>query len=361
MTQPPRIDEVVGYLRVHGWTVTSSWRNATVWSRDEFDVLVPPSDEMADTAMRLRELIRCVADAEGRSTRGVLRDITMPAVDVVSYRAHDLTGSVALPAGVRMVRATRDLVAACAREALGHPQPAQGVAVPEAVRTLLDSSLLTLSDEVFGLDIALPIEDGSDDPLGRKTALRVLHNSTTVSFAARSADVDSFDQVFRDGVSDDVCVALSELAGQDRITAFELGFRWSRLAPLAEAAVHFPEGAGERIRAGTEQARRALENSATAVGSAGVVRGPVIRLSDDESGERWRIAVRGVLEVDGVPSGRRRLVTVSLRDAHDYQAALTAHREGRLVRVSGTVKPDHGARGITAAEDGFIVIDPTQA
>jgi hypothetical protein len=260
-----------------------------------------------------------------------------------------------------MVRATRDLVAACAREALGQPQLHPSGTMSEAVHTLLDSSLLTLSDEVFGLDIALPIDDGSDDRLGRKAALRVLHNSTTVSFAARSSDEDAFDRVFREGISDDVCAALSELAGQDRMTPFELGFRWSRLAPLADTAVHFPQGAGEKIRTGSAHARRALDSAAAAVSSVGVVLGPVIRLSDDEAGERWRISVRGVLEVDGTPIGRRRLVTVSLRGAHDYQAALTAHREGHLVRVSGAVTPDHGTRGITAADDGFIVIDPTKA
>lgn len=353
MAQAPRIDEVVGYLRANGWAVTNSWRNATVWSWGEFDVLVPPSDEMADTERRLRELVRCVADAEGRSPRGVARDMAMPAVDVVSYRAQDLTGSVALPAGVRMVRATRDLVVACAREASG--------VTPEAVSALLDSSLLTLSEDIFGLDIALPIEDGSDDPLGRKTALRVLHNSTTVSFAARSTDEHAFDQVLREGVSDDVCVALSELAGEDRTAPFELGFRWSRLAPLANAAIRFPQGAGERIRVGSARARRTIESDAAAVTSVGAVRGPVIRLSDDEAGERWRISVRGVLEVDGTPTGRRRLVTVSLHDSYDYEAALAAHREGRTVQVTGAVMPDHGTRGIAAADDGFTVIDPTQA
>ncbi|HEX3780802.1 MAG TPA: hypothetical protein VHX38_14135 [Pseudonocardiaceae bacterium] len=354
MTRSPRIEDVIDYLRAHGWAVTSSWRNATVWSWREFDVLVPPQDVMADTVTRLRELVRCVADAEGRSPRGVGREMAMPSVDVVSYRAEDLAGSVALPDGIRAVRAARDLIAACAREALGEPRPTPDGRTPEAVGALLDRSLMSLSEEAFGIDIALPIEEDRTDPLGRRTALRVLHSSTVVLSAARSADPEAFEEVFRAGISEEVCVALSDLAGQDRRSPFELDFHWSRLAPLADEAVRFPSGAGARIRAGS---RRVGQVAETAVG---VVEGPVTRLSDDEEGERWRIGVRGVLDVDGTATGRQRLVTVWLRDARDYEAALLAHREGRLVRVAGTITRTRGTRGITAAEAGFIVTDRTR-
>jgi hypothetical protein len=66
----------------------------------------------------------------------------------------------------------------------------------------------------------------------------------------------------------------------------------------------------------------------------------VHRLSDDENGERWRIGVRGVLHIDGKASGRRRLVPVWLHSAEEYDAALVAHREGRIVRAQGPL-PAH--------------------
>ncbi|MEV4319766.1 hypothetical protein [Actinocrispum sp. NPDC049592] len=320
MTGTPRVEDVLDYLRAHGWAMTGRWRSASVWSLREFDVLVPPSDTMADTAGRLRELVRCVADAEGRTPRAVGRDIALPAVDVVSYRAHDFAETVTLPTGIRSLRAARDLVAVCAREE----------AAVDSAAALLDRTLLSLSEEVFGVDISLPYED-----LGRRTALRVLHSSTA-----------ALDGAF-EGVSTEVCVALADLAGPDRMSSFELGFRWSRRAPRAGEVVTFPRGAGERIRAAT---KRAVQ-----VDGVGAVEGPVQRLADDENGERWRIGVRGVLQIDGVAAGKRRLVPVWLRSASDYAAALEAHKTGRVVRAQGPVQ----GRGIAAADNGFTVTDGT--
>lgn len=339
MTPTLKVEDVLDYLRAHGWTMTGRWRNATVWSLGEFDVLVPPTDAMADTPGRLRELVACVADSEGRSPRLVGRDIALPAVDIVSYRTRDTGESITLPAGVRSLCAARDIVVTCAREV--------AVETSETVEALLDRSFISLREQIFGVDIALPYEPVHPEPLGRRTALRILRNSTTVLEAVGSA---STEQVFRDGVSKAFCVALAELAGQDRRAAFELGFRWSRRAPLEDEELRFPTGAGQRIHAAGKRSEPPVENA------VGVVQGPVHRLSDDEHGERWRIGVRGVLQVDGTATGRRRLVPVWLRSAEDYDAALVAHREGRVVRASGVIT---GQRGITAADDGFTVIART--
>ena len=230
MTQPPRIEDVVDYLRARGWTATGQWRGATVWSRQEFDVLVPPNDHLLDSPVRLRELMQCVADAEGRPPRAVSRDMAMPSVDVVSYRAADSGGQVALPAGLRAVQAARNLVMAGAHEVLS----------PEATDALLGRSLLSLSEEVFGVDIALPIEP---EPLGRTTALRVWQTSTTVLAALNSADAQEINRVVQHQA--DSCRALADLGD----FPFRLDFRWSQRLPRPDDAVGFPDGAGRRLRA----------------------------------------------------------------------------------------------------------------
>jgi len=261
MTQPPRIEDVVDYLRARGWTATGQWRGATVWSRREFDVLVPPNDNLLDSPVRLRELLQCVADAEGRPARAVSRDMAMPSVDVVSYRAPDSGGQVALPAGVKAVQAARNLVMASAQEVLS----------PEATDALLGRSLLSLSEEVFGVDIALPIEADEPEPLGRTTALRVLHTSTTVLAALNSADAQEINRVVQD--QGDICRALADLGE----LPFRLDFRWSQQLPRPDDAVGFPDGAGRRLRAASRKPN---------VDGRGVVEGPVTSLSDDEQGQR---------------------------------------------------------------------------
>ena len=326
---------MVDYLRARGWAVSGRWRGATVWSWQEFDVLVPPNDDLSDTPVRLRELMRCVADAEGRPPRVVGRDMAMPSVDVVSYRAPDSGGQVALPAGLRAVRAARNLIAAGAREVLS----------PEATDALLEHSLLSLSEEVFGVDIALPLTSDDPEPLGRATALRVLHTSTTVLQALNSADGLEINRVVH--TRSEICLALADLGGPDRGSPFRLDFRWSRRLPRPDDAVGFPAGAGTRLRAATQKPAATTET--------GVVEGLVTSLADDEQGERWRIGVRGVLRVDDVATGRLRTVPVLLGSEQRYEQALAAHRERRPVRVEGTVTTIRNARGITAAAQGFTV------
>lgn len=330
MTPDLKVEDVLDYLRAHGWTPTGRWRNAAVWSLGEFDVLVPPTDTMADTPGRLRELVLCVADSEGRSPRSVGRDIALPAVDVVSFRTRDT--EISLPTGVRSLCATRDVVVSCAQEV--------AVGTTETVDTLLDRSFLSLSDEVFGVDIAIPYA-----PLGRDTALQVLRGATAVLEA-----VDTAEQVARTGLSTTFLAALANLAGRGRRAPFELGFRWSRRAPLKDEELRFPSGAGERIHAAAKRTEPSVG------GAVGVVEGPVLKLSDNVRGERWRIGVRGLLQIDGEPVGRRRLVPVRLASADDYDAALVAHRERQTVRVRGVITSQ---RGITAADDGFTVIART--
>ncbi|WP_330249355.1 hypothetical protein OG874_23790 [Nocardia sp. NBC_00565] len=349
MRQTLALANVTAYLRGHGWTVAGRWRSASVWSWQNFDVLVPPTDAAADVTTRLRELVQCVADAEKRSPDAVWRDMTTPAVDIVAYRTAGDPESVTLSAGTRTVLAVRNLIAACAREVLGEPRPTRRDAPSAAVGALLEQSLLTPSVGALGLDVAFPIAEGDPDPLGRRTALRLLHSSAAVRQAADSSETGAFEQIFRQGVSPAECGALAELAGPGETSPFELGFHWSWLIPQQDEAVEFPPGQGEAIRRGSRR-----EDQLTGP-TAGIVEGLVISMSDDRGGARWHIKVRGLLEVEGAATGRPRLIDVSLGNSRNYEAAIEAHRNSRIVRAAGTMTGR--ASGITVTAAGFTVTD----
>jgi hypothetical protein len=121
MRKKSALADVTAYLRGHGWTISGRWRNASVWSWQDFDVLVPPTDAVADATTRLRELVQCVADAEDRSPEAVWRDMTNPAADIVAYRTTGDPELVSLAAGTRTVLAVRALIVVCAREVLCDP------------------------------------------------------------------------------------------------------------------------------------------------------------------------------------------------------------------------------------------------
>ncbi|MQY31697.1 hypothetical protein [Nocardia aurantia] len=350
MTQPPRIEDVTGYLRTHGWIVSGRWRGAEVWSRDEYDVLLPPSDTVADARSRLRELIRCVASAEERSAADVRHDMLTPAVDIVSYRTDGDT-ALTLTAGAGALSGVRDLFAACARESLDENSSGQPGRPPEAVRSLLERSLLAVSTETFGIDVRVPIDGGEPEPLGRRTTLRLLRSSARLLSAVES-ETDAVERVSRHDVSEAICGALAELAGGGHTAPFELGFRWSQLIPRDNTALRFPAGAGERIRAVSRRTAQVVDTA--------TVEGLVTELSDDEEGDRWRVKVRGTLTTgDAEPAPPRQLVAVRLADATQYAAALAAHRDGRLVRATGSLARTRRTREITTAETGFITIDRT--
>ncbi|WP_019931082.1 hypothetical protein [Nocardia sp. BMG111209] len=346
MTQPPRIEDVTTYLRTHGWIVSGRWRGAEVWSRDDYDVLLPPSDTVIDAQLRLRELIRCVAAAEDRAAADVRSDIITPATDLVSYRAGGNT-ALTLTTGAGAVSGVRDLLSICARESLDENRSGLPGRPPDVVRSLLERSLLTVSTETFGIDVRVPIDGADPEPLGRRTTLRLLDSSARLLSAVQS-ETDAVERISQADVPEVICGALAELAGSEHNAPFELGFRWSQLIPRDNVALRFPAGAGEHLRAASRPTAQVIETATVA--------GLVTELSDDEEGDRWRIKVRGTLIAgDTEPARQPQLVAVRLADATQYAAALAAHRDGRLVRASGSLARTRRTREITTAETGFII------
>ncbi|GAA5060873.1 hypothetical protein [Nocardia callitridis] len=352
----PAVDDVIGYLRANGWEVTDRWRSAEVWSWHEFDVLVPPTDQVPDKMTRLRELARCVADAEGRSPTAVLRDMTTATADVISYRAQQHE-SVSLPTGVSTVQAAWALLNVAAREVVADDDVYAAHHKQETIRHLMADTRMALLDDTFGLEFAFPFEAGELNPLGRKVVIRVLDHSTRILRAA--TQTTTFTELPDEEFPDAVWSAMADLAGPEHPTPFVLDFRWSRHAPRAREALTFPLRAAERISAATRNAapKRQESRSRADQQEFGVIEGPVTSLADDETGVRWQIKVRGTLTADDVASGTRRQVPVLLRNRDDYQDALAAHRDGHTVRVEGPVTRFGRARGITAAPTGFTVID----
>ncbi|MEV0336244.1 hypothetical protein [Nocardia sp. NPDC050717] len=363
----PDIADVVEYLRVHGWTVTGRWRAADIWSRDDYDVLVPPSDTLADTAIRLREVIRCVAEAEGLPERTIWRDITEPDLDIVTYRRTGGTDpSVPLSDGARALIALRDLITHSAHAEASDSSRRTPDSMSTSVRWLLREIRLTAGTGPFGFEVAMPADH--EQSLGRRTAARLLRTAAAVRSAAAPGDGLAETASLRHHFGEATVGALADLAGDADGTAFVLAFRWSRSAPRPNESVTFPAGIGSALRGEFATVERPpipaapLDPlplvAAPPRAAAGAVEGTVIGLADDADGDRWVVRIRGILRVDGVATGRTRAITVRLADARDYDLALAAHRGGHQARAEGVVVDTGRAREITVAARGFTVLDP---
>lgn len=352
MTSPPDIELVIGYLRTRGWSPSGTWRNASVWTWREFDVLVPPTSTVTDFAMRLRELARCVADAEDRSPEAVWRDLTTPATDTIAYRM--------LPDGIprnaaamtHSIVAVHDLIATSAQAVLGTATPAEVMTVPGQVQRLLEDAALRLRDDVPAMEVSLPIDSGDPESLARRTVSRLQSTCATLRHAIDASETTAAESLARYEISAAECAALARLAGPDHSQPFEVGFRWSWVAPRTDTTVEYPAGTGGRLVYLGRRSARQRDYSAV-----GVVTGSIVGLHDDPDGARWQAKVRGTIEIDGADRTTTRTVTVALGDSGNYATASAAHLRGHRIRAAGTVSFKGRRAEIIVAPGSFTVED----
>jgi hypothetical protein len=335
VTTFPRVDQVAGYLAAKGWEVTGHWRGADIWTRQEFDVLLPPGEHTADARSRLRDLLVCVADAEKRSPRSVAREMVLPESDVVSYRVTlpEFT-ALSLGTGLRAVKAVKELITTCAHAA-ADDVPGTDARTPGR---LVERTALSTADEGFGFDLFVPVHHESAPRFGRATTTRLLRASTVALDAGTTDDL-----------AHDVAPALADLAGERRASPFDLVFHWAAALPAEQedTSLHFPRGFAQAVRA-----RR---KTVPAAAARGTVQGRITRLAHD--GSRRVVTIRGALALDGERTGRERAVRVQVADQQTYLAAVEAHAAELVVRADGRAEITGTKHGIVVEPGGFTVVD----
>jgi hypothetical protein len=368
------VQDVQTYLFDTGWRREQrTWNNASTWSNvDGYEVLVPSSDELADTDLRVREIISALTAVEGRSAEEIACDINTPFDDVQLYRTFSDDDFISLATGLLVLRSVRDLISAAVRTVVDGPHPVFPGGSPRLAGELL--RLIRLgsnrpADHLFTVRIPLiPISGSSDDqpviadgvtPLGRQVGHQLRAAVVAAqSAAARAAghDLAVFDESVAAGVSANLCEALSGLAGRQRTQPFEIAFRWGRGLPsdVPADAVHFPGGTGATFRAGAARLRQ-LGGSLGSTGTAAVT-GLVQSLHGQSSDAGWRINIHGDLFAGGaVESGRT--VQVWLDSQMAYDQAITAHRSRHRVRARGELSGSGGHAELIVHEENFETLE----
>lgn len=88
MNSPPEVRDIQTYLRDSGWQRRpQTWNGASIWSHaNGYEVLVPPRDGLADTELRVREILTALTTVEGRPADEIAGDINTPFDDIQLYR-----------------------------------------------------------------------------------------------------------------------------------------------------------------------------------------------------------------------------------------------------------------------------------
>lgn len=360
MNGHPQVHDIRSYLLGAGWTqAEETWRGASIWSNaDGREVLVPANDELADTELRIAEILAVLTGTEERPASEIVTDIVTPLVDIQSYQIPAQDGFFSLPAGLQTLQGARTLITVAARTVVHGPLPVIAPATPAPVTELLRRIELGYGNPgtgTFSVRIPLTTRHGATVsgtpgeatdglPLGRQVGYQLRASIIAARTAANQSDPAAFDDVVSAGVSADLCKALTELTGTSHNHAFEIGFRWGRgvTADVPADAVRFPAEVAPAVAAGAERLRSleaAARSAASAarVGSApAMVTGRVASLHGPARDGGWLVRVRGDLIVSGVMEGVK-TVRVLLRDAAAYDRAIGAHRSGEAVRARGAL------------------------
>jgi hypothetical protein len=341
MTAALRVADISSYLSATGWWRTpETWRGAAIWSSGQTELLVPPTDDMGDADLRIRELLAKLATVEARDSADVATDIGSPFLDSTTYR----TGSLSLAAGADVVAGLRRMVLTAARTVVEGPRRSFVGRPPAEVAGLLGSAGLA-TGRLSGFSVTLSVDVTSD--IGRDVAIQIFDATSAVQDSIEQPDDAALDGVAAAGVSAAFCAALGDL-GQE---SFELDFRWAHglRTALPTRKLAFPPEAGERIHHVARRLRR-LDLS----GPASVV-GRVESLHDSPDGARWRVRIRGELHTDRAISGSRG-VWVRMPGQRLYDLAIAAHQTGRLVRVTGFREGATARQDLAVPPDGLEIL-----
>jgi hypothetical protein len=355
------------YLRAAGWKQQDAQSSrASIWLHTangaEFEALVPMDRELRDYALRMGDLLQTLALFERRSQLQVYSDLLTITSDVTRIRIVDpeLTdGTLPIEENALLAQKTRDLVlaAACAateRRPVWHTRkPAQAVEYVRGVRigqSERGSYVLTVLSRVAPLLHVQPQLIETDPPYERQVTQTLAESLVALDRAAEQAaltqEMSAFDQAVPKGVNANLCDAVAGLWGSQSLQRkVEFSFSWSPTRPVAADVPRRITLSADRIPVIREASRLMRERAPV---TDFELRGAVVKLERPEGASVGKVTVMGLLD------DRQVRITAELLDA-PYHLAITAHEQGRTLRLVGTLAKDGRAYILKNPRD--VVID----
>jgi hypothetical protein len=366
-----RARDVSGYLASKGWERDGDRNGASVWRLgNQARLLVPDLQAYDDADELIHAAVAKIARYEARPELAVWQDIAEPAVDAQFYRlhpAHAPAGSIPLPEGFKAARSIHNLLRFAATATEQGPGTYFEGNRSAQVNTFLHRVLLgSAAPGSYILTARIPAApagqqqldfmNGAAQEFSGRAVMAHLHSALEATRAAAASalrdrgDLGAFYESVEQGVSANLCEALSDLGGEQRNQPFEIGFSWARAVPAQRPAqeVKFT-GAMPQILAMAAGELVALARSGTAR-----ITGTITDLHDERN-EPSRIKVKGELRVSKKENFPRRPIWVVLGPA-DYQTAIDAHRRGRHVAAEGHLTTTR--RRLELRADTFQVLPP---
>lgn len=362
------------YLTSRGWTPVRP--EETVWVLNEdlgsAQILLPASNEMRGYVGFMRDTLRTLSEVEGRPELEILAQITSPSSDVQYIRTHPDTvpGTMPLIDGAKAFESAKQWVltgavlAASGKTSAIQPRrkPSRALDFLRTVRLgqtfpgsyVLSIQIPVFADESGDLDLAHPELERRRIPFQRAVSTR-LYDATAAALHAAEVALDSrgdlglFHGAVELGVSADLCESLVGFGGENG-HEFSMGFTWAPTVPIAQRdALNF-SGAHVGVLGNASRMLRETEpeEDVRLIGS-------VVRLHREGRLGPGEVSVLGVIDGDG--NERMHRVWLML-DEEQYRAANTAHSEGSIIAVRGTLARRGNRAELENAYDFDVISTP---
>ncbi|GAA3608843.1 hypothetical protein GCM10022223_26100 [Kineosporia mesophila] len=370
----PPLDELKQYLISTNWQETSRTDKLVIYRSplsEVSTVVLPVHTGFTDVVQRVYEAVRVLSWTEKRPVRQVVEDIRNGGVDGVLVRTHPEAPSGQAPLGFIRIAlpALRDFIAASASATLLQiPALVLPNRRPAQAESYADQVMLSTEPGSFVFSLSLPLRDealesssASDGlldlepvPFGRRVQTRMAQVAERASALAEQvsaghATLRAFARMEPGAPNATELAAMSALGGSEFHT-YEMTFTRSARFRSPETPSHL------RITPGQQRVlHEAADFLRTKQPRSNVkVVGLVIRLSHDTG-----MSGPGEITIYGADddTGAQRRYRVELVDS-EYQRAVLAHRDGRIVSISGDLVMRGNQRRLVKTT-GLQVMEPS--
>lgn len=353
-----RPNDVKLYLASRGWVATPYGSAGTglrfTHSRfPEVDLLLPLKRDLRDYTERMSDLVVSLGAIEDRPVGDVLNDLTGPSADILRFRlSADVAtlGSLPLDEGIQFLRGGHDLLLAAAFSA-HRPHALHPTQAVKPVKEFMESCRLGQTERgSFVATVLLPVPpevgppllpfgDDEAEPFPKRVSTRLMSSLGLISTAIDSGETGRILDAVPDGVSANLCEALTTMKPPGDQGNLEIGMSWARtrarLPKNVPATVSFPQESFAIIQeAGRKLRTRALPKRERFTGKVIGLQEALRSLFEDVAG---RITI--ATEVDDL----RARVKVELK-TEDFRKACDALRDKKRVAITGVIRQDVRAR-----------------
>ncbi|MDQ3669127.1 MAG: hypothetical protein M3377_02435 [Actinomycetota bacterium] len=355
-------EAAAAYLTVAGWERTNRGELGERWryaggARVRNVALPGEQLDQADRATMLARVLRVLEEVESRPLERIAADLRDADRDVVRFRvvAPGLTrGELPLTSAPEMLAGAREALRAAGRAEVGPRAFYSGGQVPTPVLNLLDGARvgpteagsvivnvlskleLTTRDHAQGALVSEAERPPVEVPFARR-ALRRLLSGVRAAKSASHRDAteldapDAFDDDIQDGLSANLCEALTDLATKD-----DAGELDAQVTVDVRWALSYPSDEPRTLLEMTTPELKTMNGIATRLRNITPIvdqqlSGYVRELSREPGQDDGMVRVSADIE------GRLAVVKLHLA-APDYDTALRAHGENREIEFTGTLE-----------------------